>query len=492
MTSIHWTIAQFVIPLAILLFGGKVYAQIRIDAPDIGENGAVVPLSISFRPTLKKGEQINIRIDNQDAMRVTQEDGELSEISGRFKMNQGTIEVIRLLSGKKIDEGQRKIRIERKSSPQGNPSEITDQSERFGGDGRFLVRLTSSNGFAGNLVYADKNFKTVISGSNLISENAVIGIKGGFSSSIKFSVIKEPRIGLVSNDTNSLVSMASNERPTGNLGVSTSNYVDSSGVEWMRCPLKRNGTPSCTPRDTLITFYDAVHAVTTLGGNWRLPEFDDYRRLASELKTRGSNCGKEVFNELATVLQFRGIFWSSKLYTNTDESNYRTKEVMADAITTDQIPGCSNHFGDYPVYGFNAELAGKTYMAYAVRDLNGKPNSNWNRTVNLIANSSAELVRQNEIEKENEAGRREADSARLGEIIRGSVGQGTSAVRQNDSKTWICQIQCRGPLLKLGSRPKLPSIGSSQWDAAENSKAAADKHCRSEPGITWAEIVRCE
>lgn len=74
----------------------------------------------------------------------------------------------------------------------------------------------------------------------------------------------------------------------------------------------------------------------------------------------------------------------------------------------------------------------------------------------------------------------------------GSPAAGAQSGHGSGAKSWLCQVQCRGPLFKLGSRQRLPSVGNSEWDAVENVKDAAHKACIPEPGITWAEVVRCE
>ena len=206
-------------------------------------------------------------------------------------------------------------------------------------------------------------------------------------------------------------------------------YVDSSGLEWLKCPLRATGEPSCpafTKNDVLLTYFQAVEAVRKLGSEWRLPDVSEFRQgLAGDLDRRliargagNLRCGDYIFKEISTVLGVPGIFWSAKLYISSDKTIYRTKELMADAIDMDQVPNCINTGGYYPVYGFNAELVNHRYLAYAVRDTQSKVNANWERTANLVMNDRAKLESQNALEKENEVLRQQDDRQWLAEKLK--------------------------------------------------------------------------
>lgn len=215
--------------------------------------------------------------------------------------------------------------------------------------------------------------------------------------------------------------------------ASSGNFIDSAGLEWMRCPLLADSTSSCS-QNRRLTYFEAVEATARLGKGWRLPEIKDYRNLASDLDRRliargagNLRCGEYIFGEIATVMAIRGIIWSAKFYTSSDESGYRTNELMADAIAMEQVPNCRYFGGAYPVYGFNAERVGNRYLTYAVKDPAPTMNATWERTARLILTEREKLVQQNEIERENENQRTREDEARLFEWLRSAGGQTSSS-----------------------------------------------------------------
>lgn len=126
----------------------------------------------------------------------------------------------------------------------------------------------------------------------------------------------------------------------------------------------------------------------------------------------------------------------------------------------------------------------------------GSPDRSWIEAQSAVQRKD-EVIAQSQ---RNAAAQNAAIAAfwtRIGNAVKETLanansGPGPSAGQSSAGKTWLCQIQCRGPLFKLGSRPRLPSIGATSSDAAENVKDAAHKICIPEPGISWAEVVRCE
>jgi hypothetical protein len=209
----------------------------------------------------------------------------------------------------------------------------------------------------------------------------------------------------------------------------SNNHVDSNGVEWMRCPLQASGMPSCSTNPHL-DYFQAVEAVAKLGPGWRLPEVADFRSLAADLDRRliargagNQRCADHIFNEVSTVLNVHGVMWSEKLYTPADETIYRTKELLSDAIATTQVPNCRNPGGRFPVYGFGAELVTRSYLTYAVRDTNGTKNPTWERTAGLVLNQKAQLQRQDEVERDKEQERQRQDRAALFAELRSSARQ---------------------------------------------------------------------
>lgn len=65
--------------------------SIQVSAPDIAENGAVVPVAARFDPPLRSGETAEIYFDSMLVTRLSVLDGELSNFSTRFRLASGTI-----------------------------------------------------------------------------------------------------------------------------------------------------------------------------------------------------------------------------------------------------------------------------------------------------------------------------------------------------------------------------------------------------------------
>ena len=274
-------------------------------------------------------------------------------------------------------------------------------------------------------------------------------------------------------------------------------YVDSSGLEWLKCPLRATGEPSCsafTKNDVLLTYFQAVEAVRKLGSEWRLPDVSEFRQgLAGDLDRRliaggagNLRCGEYIFKEISTVLGVQGIFWSANLYTSSDESIYRTKELMADAIAMDQLPNCRNFGGYYPVYGFNSELVNHRYLAYAVRDTRGKLNANWERTANLVMNDRPKLENQNALEKEKEAQRQREDRQWLAEKFKEALkndtqvpvatASGGNSSPNSGGDAYVCEYKCMNAQF-LGSEKTTLSVRVNAADVS-SARTEAVRHAK--------------
>ena len=274
-------------------------------------------------------------------------------------------------------------------------------------------------------------------------------------------------------------------------------YVDSSGLLWLKCPLRATGESHCPfikKNVELLTYFQAVEAVRKLGPEWRLPDVSEFRLglagdLDKRLITRGAGnerCGHHIFKEISTVLGVQGIFWSAKLYTSSDESIYRTKELMADAIAMDQVPNCRNFGGYYPVYGFNSELVNHRYLAYAVRDTNGKANANWERTANLVINDRSKLESQNTLEKEKEAQRQQEDRQWLAEKFKEALkndtqvpvatASGGNSSPNSGGDPYVCEYKCTNAQF-LGSEKTTLSVRVNAADVS-SARTEAVRHAK--------------
>jgi hypothetical protein len=278
-------------------------------------------------------------------------------------------------------------------------------------------------------------------------------------------------------------SLDSRDLASSRSAVNAGNFVDGSGLEWMKCPLQANGTASCGQVERL-TYFEAVEATAKLGEGWRLPEVKDFRSLAADLDQRliargagNLRCGEYIFKEISAVLGIQGIMWSAKLYTASDDSAYRTKELMADAIAMEQVPNCRNYGGYYPMYGFNAELISKRYLTYAVKDPSQNMNATWERTARLVLTDRSQLVQQNEREREKEDDRKREDRARLFEMLRSGGGQPPASVGDIGGKqaigsgmrTFVCEYKCTNAKLSGSDKTSLSiRVQASDKGAAED------------------------
>lgn len=168
------------------------YAAITLASPDIGEDSANVPITIRFSPPLQGSEAAVLLIDGAEAAALELKSGSVTEFSVRARMSQGAIEAIRIRNGKGVERTKRSIRISKPSSPNGVASAITETSVKAG-SGEFRARLVSPIGFSDTVTVTDTGFIASITGSNLISTNTVVGLKGTVTESAKLSLSSASR-----------------------------------------------------------------------------------------------------------------------------------------------------------------------------------------------------------------------------------------------------------------------------------------------------------
>lgn len=283
--------------------------------------------------------------------------------------------------------------------------------------------------------------------------------------------------------------------------------VDEQGLTWFRCQIGKvwDATrQSCAGNARRFDWKEAIVAVghfnrqQYLGhSDWRLPTSTDVKSLLGWTGNVREDCPRakmkslEVFRNVHDKELFGSNHWLADLGSNA------SSPLTVDLEVIDVICRSSGLVID--------RLAHEKRPIIIVRST--LPSPDWqkiaedvgvaDRAVNrgrateraLVADFNQSPVGKyvHEVVETFAAPARSSASASspAGNTKSGSVGQ-------TGGKTWVCQVQCRGPLGKLGSRPRVPSVGTSRWDAAENAKSAAEKLCLPEPGISWAEVVRCE
>ncbi len=160
-----------------------------IKAPDLAENGAVIPVEIRPDNPLTAGQHLELLVNGQLAAQVRVVEGKLSLFSTRVKGNQKpTIITARAIAnGREIDSTSKEVKITILASVEGSPTSVTSQKMRAQ-SGDIKVLMNSENGFAGTLVLQDAGFRVEISGTSVISKNPYINVKGEFSDQVTASI----------------------------------------------------------------------------------------------------------------------------------------------------------------------------------------------------------------------------------------------------------------------------------------------------------------
>lgn len=174
--------------LLALLIANPAYAM-QIKAPDIAENGAVVPVEITLDRPMTAGQILELQVNGEPAAQVRVVEGKLSLFSTRVRGAQSnTIIVARVIAnGRELDSASRNVVVNLTKPVGGTPTSVENTRVRAqSGDIKML--MLSENGFAGTLVVQDAGFRVEISGSALISRNPYVGLKGEFSDRVSASI----------------------------------------------------------------------------------------------------------------------------------------------------------------------------------------------------------------------------------------------------------------------------------------------------------------
>lgn len=170
------------------LAGIPAYAM-TIKAPDIAENGAVIPVEIKLDKPLTAGQHLDLLVNGTLAAQVRVVEGKLSAFSARVKgaQNNTTIAARVIANGSELDSASRNTKVTIIAPAGGSPTVVGDMKVRVQ-SGDLRVVMVSENGFSGPLVLQDSGFRAEISGSSALAKNPFIGVNGKFSNQLTVSI----------------------------------------------------------------------------------------------------------------------------------------------------------------------------------------------------------------------------------------------------------------------------------------------------------------
>lgn len=172
----------------LVLAGVPAYAM-AIKAPDLAENGAVIPVEINLDKPLTAGQRLELLVNGELAAQIKVVEGKLTAFSTRVKGSQSntTITARVMANGSAIDSASRSVTLTISPLVGGSPTAVGDMKVRAQ-NGDLKVLMTSENGFAGPLVLKDTGFRAEISGSSVISKNPFVSVRGEFSDQLTVSI----------------------------------------------------------------------------------------------------------------------------------------------------------------------------------------------------------------------------------------------------------------------------------------------------------------
>lgn len=162
-------------PPTTVALSGVTRHDVLVKAPDIAENGSVVPVEVSFSPPLQAGEAAEVRIANSLATTLEVQEGEVKSWGLRVAMpSTGMITVATSGGG----SGQKEVAVGRGVAlASGEPLADTAQAKQrvTAGEVRMLL-----NGYlnAGKLSVSGSGFRVLVGGSPFLSRNPVLAFTG--------------------------------------------------------------------------------------------------------------------------------------------------------------------------------------------------------------------------------------------------------------------------------------------------------------------------
>jgi hypothetical protein len=173
-----------------LLVAGPVNAM-RVVAPNIAENGYVVPVEVRLDRPMTAGQRLDLLVNGEPAAQIRLVEGKLSFFSTRVIGAQSNITItarVIATNGRELDSASYSSEVRTPVEVSGSTTTVVEPMKVRTQSGDFKVLMTSKNGFAGTLVVQDAGFRAEISGSTLISRNPFIGVKGEFSDQVSASI----------------------------------------------------------------------------------------------------------------------------------------------------------------------------------------------------------------------------------------------------------------------------------------------------------------
>lgn len=177
--------------LLLALLAASPVNAMRIKAPNIAENGSVIPVEISLDQPMTAGQHLDLLVNGDLAAQVRVVEGKLTLFSTRVKGSQNnTAIVVRVIAnGREIDSASRNVAVTVGDPVRaGGPSTPSEAMRVRTQTGDIKLLMDSANGFAGTLVIQDAGFRAEISGSAVISKNPYIYVKGEFSDRVSASI----------------------------------------------------------------------------------------------------------------------------------------------------------------------------------------------------------------------------------------------------------------------------------------------------------------
>lgn len=169
---------------------------ITIKAPDLAQNGAVIPVEINLDKPLTAGQRLDLLVNGELAAQVKVVEGKLTAFSTRVKgsRNNTTIAARVVVNGSELDSASRNTKVTITAPVGGSPTAVGDMKVRAQ-SGDLKVLMTSENGFAGTLVLKDTGLRAEISGSSVMAKNPLVSVRGNFSDQVTAAIDgKTPKI----------------------------------------------------------------------------------------------------------------------------------------------------------------------------------------------------------------------------------------------------------------------------------------------------------
>lgn len=175
--------------IGFLVFIGLPTYAMTIKAPDLAENGAVIPVTVNLDKPLTAGQHLDLLVNGALAAQVKVVQGKITAFATRVKgsQNNTTIAARVIANGSELDSASRNVSVSITPPVGGSPTSVGLMKVRAQ-NGDLKVLMNSENGFAGTLVLQGAGFRVEISGSSVISKNPLIGVNGDFSDQITASI----------------------------------------------------------------------------------------------------------------------------------------------------------------------------------------------------------------------------------------------------------------------------------------------------------------